>query len=106
MGFAGGGACPAILASGVWMIIAGLTKLWGDASPIPPWDFRRGKTAKAPGAPPPTTATGQIVDNRNSKIFHMPDCPDYSKVSERNRAPFKTEGEAQAAGYKKARSCP
>jgi endonuclease YncB( thermonuclease family) len=24
--------------------------LWADASPTPPWDFRRGKTAKAPGA--------------------------------------------------------
>ena len=50
-------------------------------------------------------ATGPIIGNRASKIYHMPNCPDYSKVSERNRAPFKTEAEAQAAGYRKARNC-
>jgi endonuclease YncB( thermonuclease family) len=102
--------------------------LWADASPTPPWDFRRGnRTAKAPGAssippwdftpsksvkaagskPPATaTASGQIIGNRNSKIYHLPNCPDYSKVSERNRMPFKTEAEARAAGYRKARNCP
>ena len=80
--------------------------LWADPSPTPPWDFRRGKTAKAPGATPPTAATGPIVGIRNSKIYHLPNCPDYSKVSERNRVPFKTEAEAQAAGYRKARNCP
>ena len=81
--------------------------LWADASPMPPWDFRSGKTAKAPGATPPTTtAAGPIIGNRNSKIYHMSNCPDYGKVSERNRVPFKTEAEAQAAGYRKARNCP
>ena len=82
--------------------------LWADASPIPPWDFRRGKTAKAPGAKPPATATatGPIIGNRNSKIYHMSNCPDYNKVSERNQVPFKSEAEAQAAGYRKARNCP
>ena len=87
---------------------AGKRGLWADPSPTPPWDFRRGKTAKAPGAKPPATAaaTGPIVGNRNSKIYHLPNCPDYSKVSERNRVPFNTEAEAQAAGYRKARNCP
>jgi endonuclease YncB( thermonuclease family) len=87
--------------------------LWADPSPTPPWDFRHGaRTAKAPvkapGAKPTATATkatGPIVGNRNSKIYHLPNCPDYSKVSERNRVPFKTEAEAQAAGYRKARNC-
>ena len=80
--------------------------LWADPAPIPPWEFRRGKTAKAPGATPPATATGPIIGNRNSKIYHLPNCTDYSKVSERNRVPFKSEAEAQAAGYRKARNCP
>src|SRR5262249_14095947 len=81
--------------------------LWADASPVPPWEFREsGKTAKAPGAKPLATATGPIIGNRNSKIYHLPNCPDYSKVAERNRVPFKTEAEAQAAGYRKARNCP
>jgi len=100
--------------------------LWAYASPTPPWDFRRGnrtakahgasqippwdfrpiKPTKAPGSKPPTTATGPIAGNRSSKIYHLPNCPDYSKVSERNRVLFKTEAEAQAAGYRKARDCP
>ena len=79
--------------------------MWADASPIPPWEFRQsGKAAKAPGVTPPAIATGPIVGNRNIKIYHLPNCPDYSKVSERNRVPFKTEAEAQAAGYRKARN--
>ena len=69
------------------------------------WDFRRGKTAKTQGVKPAATAIGPIIGNRNSKIYHLPNCPDYSKVSERNRVPFKTETEAQAAGYRKARNC-
>ena len=80
--------------------------LWIDPSPTPPWDFRRGKTAKTQGVKPAATAIGPIIGNRSSKIYHLPNCPDYSKVSERNRVPFKTEAEAQAAGYRKARNCP
>jgi hypothetical protein len=80
--------------------------LWADAAPTPPWDFRRGKTVKAPGVKPAATAIGPIIGNRNSKIYHLPNCPDYSKLSERNRVPFKTEAEAQAAGYREARNCP
>jgi Metal binding domain of Ada len=81
--------------------------LWADASPTPPWDFRRGKTAKAPVSRPPVMlVVGPIVGNRISKIYHLPHCPGYSKVSERNRVPFETEAEAQAAGYRKAKNCP
>jgi endonuclease YncB( thermonuclease family) len=81
--------------------------LWADASPVPPWDYRRsGRPVKAPYWETPTTATGPIVGNRNSKIYHLPNCPDYSKVGERNRVPFVTEAEAQAAGYRKAKNCP
>jgi deoxyribonuclease-1 len=35
----------------------------------------------------------------------LPACPDYSKVSERNQVLFKSEAEAEAAGYRKARNC-
>ena len=81
--------------------------LWADASPVPPWDFRRGKTAKAPVAAAPTTsAAGPVIGNRNSRIYHLPGCPNYSQVAERDHVPFKTEAEAQAAGYRKARNCP
>lgn len=84
---------------------AGKLGLWTDPSPTPPWDFRRGKTARAQGVKPMAAADGPIIGNRNSKIYHHSDCPDYNKVSERNRVQFKTEAEAQAAGYRKARNC-
>jgi endonuclease YncB( thermonuclease family) len=80
--------------------------LWADSSPIPPWDFRRGETAKDPGVKPATTAGGQIIGNRNIKIYHLPNCPDYSKVSEKNRVPFANEADAVKAGYRKAKTCP
>jgi endonuclease YncB( thermonuclease family) len=80
--------------------------LWADPSPTPPWDFRHNKAEGSPVAKAPGASGGPIIGNRNSKIYHLPNCPDYSKVSERNRAPFKTEAEAKAAGYRKARNCP
>jgi len=50
--------------------------------------------------------SGQIVGNKNSKIYHVPGCPGYGNVSERNRVTFKTVAEAEAAGYRKAKNCP
>ncbi len=87
---------------------AGKIGLWTDPSPTPPWDFRRGDgSAKAPGAAAPTTpAAGPVIGNRISRIYHLPGCPNYNQVADRNRVPFKTEAEAQAAGYRKARNCP
>lgn len=83
--------------------------LWADPAPVAPWEFRHPETkaetkAGAPGAAEKSAAP--IVGNRNSMIYHRPDCPDYSKVSERNRVPFKSEAEAQTAGYRKAKNCP
>lgn len=82
--------------------------LWADASPMPPWEFRQGGKAAiaAVSKPPAMVVVGPIIGNRNSKIYHLPNCPDFSKVSEKNRVPFETEAEAQAAGYRKARNCP
>lgn len=79
--------------------------LWGNPAPVPPWDFRRGvRTATTSGAKP-STPTGGIIGNRNSKIYHRQNCPGYNRVSTGNRVSFKSEAEAEAAGYTKARNC-
>lgn len=56
-------------------------------------------TTSPPGAP-------AILGNKNSKIYHRATCPGYTSVSEKNRVWFKTEAEAEQAGYRKARNCP
>jgi endonuclease YncB( thermonuclease family)/methylphosphotriester-DNA--protein-cysteine methyltransferase len=52
------------------------------------------------------TASGPVIGNKNSKIYHRSDCPGYKSVSEKNQAKFNTVAEAEAAGYRAARNCP
>jgi hypothetical protein len=56
--------------------------------------------------PPPSHGSGQIIGNKNSKIYHAPGCPGYDSVSERNRVTFRSAAEAEAAGYRRAKNCP
>jgi hypothetical protein len=79
--------------------------LWQQANPTPPWEFRHPEQSTAP-AQPTNQASGKIIGNRNSNIYHRADCPDFNKVSEKNRVYFETEAEAERAGYRKARNCP
>jgi endonuclease YncB( thermonuclease family) len=51
------------------------------------------------------SSTGQIIGNKNSKIFHTPGCSTYNSVSEKNRVYFNTAEEAEKAGYRKAKTC-
>jgi endonuclease YncB( thermonuclease family)/methylphosphotriester-DNA--protein-cysteine methyltransferase len=60
----------------------------------------------ATAAAPPAVATGEIVGNKNSKIYHRPNCPGYNSVSEKNQVRFKSAEEAEAAGYRVAKNCP
>lgn len=88
---------------------AGKRGLWQQSKPVPPWEFRHPEQAEpsatATGSAN-TATTGRIIGNRNSGIYHLPNCPDYSKVSERNREYFNTEADAVKAGFRKARNCP
>jgi endonuclease YncB( thermonuclease family)/methylphosphotriester-DNA--protein-cysteine methyltransferase len=60
-------------------------------------------TAPATSAP---VVAGEVIGNKNSKIYHRPDCPGYNGVSEKNQVRFKTVAEAEAAGYRAAKNCP
>lgn len=78
--------------------------LWQYRNPTPPWEFRERKRGE--NAPQAVPSGVRIIGNRNSGIYHRSDCPDFNRVSERNRVPFRTEDEAKNAGYRKARNCP
>lgn len=46
-----------------------------------------------------------VRGNRNSRIYHLPHCPSYAAVSQRNAVPFRSEREAQQAGFRRAGNC-
>jgi methylphosphotriester-DNA--protein-cysteine methyltransferase len=52
-----------------------------------------------------TTSSKKTIGNKNSKIFHLPGCSGYDRVSEKNRVYFDSAAEAEAAGYKRAGNC-
>ena len=81
--------------------------LWQQRNPTPPWEYRahkREENGNSMTSSPPSAM--RIVGNRSSAIYHRSDCPDFDRVSEKNRIYFKTEKEAQLNGFRKARNCP
>jgi deoxyribonuclease-1 len=74
----------------------------GVVSAIP----ERASRSVAPPPVMPASATGMIMGNRNSHVYHLPQgCPSYDKVASKNQIAFDTESDAQAAGYRKAGNC-
>lgn len=98
--------------------------LWADSQPTPPWEYRKAGRGSGVGArssssdninpilssPPLARAngspTGAIIGNRRSRIYHLPNCPNYKAVSPQNRVIFKNQEEAARAGFRMARNCP
>jgi hypothetical protein len=73
---------------------------------IPPVVTSTRRAPRPAANPAVPSITGQIIGNKNSRIYHRPDCPDYQKVSEKNRVYFKSEAEAEQAEFRRARNCP
>jgi deoxyribonuclease I len=49
--------------------------------------------------------TMQVRGNKKSKIYHLPHCPSFDAISEKNRVEFTTESDALNAGFRKAGNC-
>jgi deoxyribonuclease-1 len=49
--------------------------------------------------------TGEVMGNRRNFVHHRPNCPNAGRISGRNRVVFRSEAEAQRAGYRKAGDC-
>jgi len=50
-------------------------------------------------------ASGLVVGNSNSGIYHLESCPGYTRTADHNRAYFSSEAAAVSAGYRRARNC-
>jgi micrococcal nuclease len=83
--------------------------LWADTDPTPPWEWRKGHRASSKAASASAAAvsptTGPFIGNRTSKVYHWPGCPDYDKVSEKNRVALPSREAAEQAGYRPAGNC-
>ena len=55
--------------------------------------------------PERTSTPGEIHGNRASKIYHLPRCSGYERMSPANRVSFASEADALQAGYRKAKNC-
>ena len=94
--------------------------LWADASPTPPWNFRRAKRGQGPapeatpasrpgrsGADPTRTpvpsAVGPLHGNTRAKVFHRPGCSAYA--CKHCTVLFRDEAEAVKAGYRACGQC-
>jgi endonuclease YncB( thermonuclease family) len=94
--------------------------LWADAHPVAPWEWRQAQRADATAStpvplltsPPPAeasrtlVASGPIIGNRRSRVYHRPDCPSYAAVAPQNQVPFGSAAEAERGGYRLAGNCP
>lgn len=47
----------------------------------------------------------KIKGNNQSRIYHLPGCPNYEDIAERNIVWFKTHEDAKARKYRMARNC-
>ena len=52
-----------------------------------------------------SSVNGQIIGNKNSKIYHVPGCSTYTSVSEKNRQYFSNAEDAEKAGFRRAKNC-
>ena len=90
-----------------------IAKYMGHGNPFvrnaKPWSA--GKTSNlASAAVEPAVSRerdlGEIRGNRNSMIYHRPDCPSYDRMAPRNIVPFESSEHARNAGYRVAGKCP
>lgn len=80
--------------------------LWAEKNPVPPWEFRGKSVPSSETRPAPAeTASTVIIGNRTSRVYYLSYCPDYAKVPAKDQVNFKSASDAQAAGFKLAKSC-
>lgn len=81
------------------------TGLWSDATPVAPWEWRRGAQSSAENDSGPTlvASAGPYHGNTKSGVFHRPGCQHYN--CKNCVAVFTTRDEAIANGYRPCGTC-
>jgi len=54
---------------------------------------------------PITGSEGSYIGNKNSKVFHLPNCESVSAMSEKNKVEFNSRDDAINSGYRPCSSC-
>ena len=77
--------------------------------PIKPVSDQANFSANVPLGPNSTSSrevvVQKVVGNKQSKIYHLENCPGALKMKEENKIYFNSVGEAQNAGYRPAGNC-
>jgi phospholipase D-like protein len=69
--------------------------------------YERQAARRSSGAAPVTVRGNDVIrGNKNSKIYHLSNCPGYAGMNPTSLIMFATEAEAEQAGYRKAKNCP
>lgn len=97
---------------GAWFLVKTETEQgWMHGNTLKLQNFQIASSAPntSSNASPPfdssTVPDLKIKGNRNSMIYHLPNCQNYADISARNAVWFKSEEEAQRAGYRMAKNC-
>ena len=77
--------------------------LWDYPIPLPPWEFRRGKTGSSHTHDPATVESAAYHGNIKSKVFHKPGCRYYN--CKNCTAAFEAREAAVHAGYRACKTC-
>ena len=60
---------------------------------------------KPEAKPAPAPIASGFVGNKNSKIYHKPDCKEGAKMKAGNKVAFASKADAEKAGFKPCKAC-
>lgn len=82
--------------------------LWTNANPVPPWEWDQGQRRTASPEVPPGPGSSQevILGHQRRKVYYWRGCPEYHRMSRKDRIVFQSRRAAEQAGYRPAENCP
>jgi micrococcal nuclease len=82
--------------------------LWADVNPVPPWEWDQGQRRTASPEVPPGPGSSQevILGHQRRKVYYWRGCPEYNRISRKDRIVFQSRRAAEQAGYRPAENCP